>query len=144
MSAMRNTQSGMSFIEIIVVVALISAVGMIAIPQLMDAQENYRLIAVGSDLMARLQEARILAISRNREHRVRVSSAITYVIERSSWTQEGSTQTLPPGFTMTATTSAVFKTRGNADGATYTITNANGKVREVIVETSGRIHARTP
>ena len=136
----------MSLLELMVVVGIIAAVGVVALPQLADVQENYRLEALAREVSGNLSNARILAVTENVDHRIKVSDTTTYVREEQgtgTWTTE-ETYDLPTGFTI-GTTGAIaeFESRGNASTtATFVITNPNGLTANVVVETSGRSHVQ--
>ena len=136
---------GFTLFELLIVVAIIGAMSMVAIPQLLDAREDYRLTATASSLAGNCANARILAVTRNSGIRVTVVNATTYVLQQKIggvWTTQESYE-LPPDFTIAATGNVEFQPRGNATPqTTFTITNPNGRTRSVVVETSGRAHAQ--
>ena len=114
---------------------------MIAVPPLVRARENYHLDATARQIAGNMQSARIKAVTRNRDCRLRVTSAVTYVIEcqNPSWKVD-ETVLLPRGFHMTATATPAFHHRGNVSpAATVTVWNSSGKSKRVIVNITGRI-----
>ena len=136
----------MSMFEILIVIMIISIVGMFAIPALLDETEEYRLTAVAGQVVGAMNNARVLALTRNTDYRVNVSTTDTYLVEENdsgAWTTED-TYELPAGFTFTTSGSIIeFHSRGNATPvATLTITNPNGTTRDVVVELSGRSYAQ--
>jgi len=136
---------GMSMLELVIVVAIISAISVVAVPQLLDVREDYRLIAVAGEVVGVMNNTRILSVSRNTDMRVNVSASGTYLVQADdgSWTTE-STYTLPDGFTF-STTGAImqFHPRGNATPvASVQIINPNGNTRNVVVELSGRSYSQ--
>ena len=132
--------------ELMIVIFIISAISMVAIPQLMVAREEYRLTAVAGQVVGAMSNARILSVSRNTDYRVNVSDIDTYLIQEDvsgTWTTEF-TYDLPSGYTF-GTSGAIneFHSRGNATPvATLTITNPNGTTRDVVVEVSGRSYSQ--
>ncbi len=136
----------MSFLEILMVVGIIGSLGVVALPQLAAVQENYRLDALAREVSGNLSNARILAVTENADHRIKVSGTTTYVREEqgtNTWIVEDTFE-MPDGFTI-GTTGAIaeFESRGNASTtATFVITNPNGLTANVVVETSGRSHVQ--
>lgn len=136
----------MSLLELLMVVGIIGAIGVVALPQLAGVQENYRLDALAREVSGNLSNTRILAVTENVDHRIKVSSTTTYVLEEqgtNTWTEEDSFD-MPVGFTI-GTTGAIaeFESRGNASTtATFVITNPNGLTANVVVETSGRSYVQ--
>jgi Tfp pilus assembly protein FimT len=127
---------------VIVMVVILS----IAIPEMLNVRENYRLNAVARDVSGILNYARIMTVTENEEHRVLVVDAGTYAIQEDvsgTWTTE-TTYAIPDGFSIGAVGAvAQFHTRGNATPvATFTVTNPNSITRDVVVETSGRSHVQ--
>ena len=137
----------MSFFELMIVIVIISIVGMFAIPGLLDATEEYRLTAVASRVVGVMGNTRILAVTRNKNYRVNVSTTGTYLVQENdsgnNWTTEDSYE-LPTGFSFSTSGSiVVFQPRGNATPeTTLTITNPNGTARQVVVKVSGRSYAQ--
>src|SRR5437868_6890631 len=71
----------MSLIESCVSVAIISTVTMIAVPALVQAREDYMLKSAAADVAATMHIARVRAIGRNVDCRLRVTSTVTYALE---------------------------------------------------------------
>src|SRR6059036_2543801 len=103
----------MSLLESCASIAIISTVVMFAAPSLIKARENYQLNAVARQVAGKMQWTRIKAISRNRDCRVRVNSASSYVVECQdpNW-ETDETIVLPRGFVITATAAPEFHPRG--------------------------------
>src|SRR5262245_20453766 len=131
----------MSLLESCISVAIISGIVVYAAPSLIKARESYQLNAVARQVAGNMQWARIKAISRNRDCRIRVNSETSYVIECQDpiW-QIDQTIVLPRGFGMTSTASPEFHPRGNvAPAATLTVWNARSQTKRVIVNITGRV-----
>ena len=123
-----------------------AVLGVVALPQLRSAQSDYRLTSVANDVIGQLNQARIMAITRNADFRVSVTSSTTYAVEQETsanvWTTISSF-TMPTGFTISASATGEFHSRGSANpNGTFTITNPNSKTRQVLVDPSGRIYAQ--
>src|SRR5262245_827932 len=113
----------MSLLESCAAVAIISCVLVFAAPSLIRARESYHLDSVARQVAGKMQWTRLKAISRNRDCRIRVDSAISYVVECQypDWRPDENV-TLPRGFSIAANASPEFHQRGNvAPTATFII-----------------------
>lgn len=136
----------MTMLELSIVIFIISAVSMVAIPRLIEARDEYRLVAVAGEVVGIMNNARVLSITQNADFRVNVSTTDTYLVEEDdsgTWVSEG-TYALPQGYTFSTSGSIIqFHSRGNATPvATLTIQNPNGTTRNVVVELSGRSYSQ--
>jgi len=131
----------MSLLESCVVVAIISIAAVVAVPSLVRSREIYELDATARQVAGKMQSARILAVSRNRDCRVRVTSEVSYLIECEDplWVTEESI-VLPRGIRIAANASPRFHRRGNASPtATISISDSRSRSRRVIVNIAGRV-----
>ena len=131
----------MSLLECCASAAIVSTLVIFAAPSLIKARENYELDLVARQVAAKMQSTRIRAISRNRDCRIRVSSATTYVLECQypDWRSD-ETVVLPRGFRVTASAAPEFHPRGNvAPAATFTVWNVHSKTKLVTVNITGRV-----
>ena len=140
-----GSQRGMSQFELLVVLMIVVILGMIAVPEMIQAAEDYRLTAVAGEVSGVMGHARIRSVTANTDFRVNVATTSTYLVQEDvsgTWTTRDS-YTLPDDFLFsTSGTIVVFKPRGNATPATtFTITNPNGVTRDVVVTLSGRSYA---
>ena len=131
----------MSLIESCITAVVVSTVMGIALPSLNRARQTYVLRSTAGDVAGRMHLARISAITRNRDCRLSVTSATSYIIE----CDEGSWRTIerlamPRGVTVSANARPEFHRRGNVSPtATFTLRNMAGAVRRVIVNVNGRV-----
>lgn len=131
----------MSLFETCLGVAIISIVMMIAVPSLTRARESYLLNATAQQVASKLRFARVKAVSRNQDCRVRVTSDVSYLIEcqDSVWVP-GESTVLPQGFRITANAAPQFHRRGNVSpSATITVWDSSGHSKQVIVNIMGRV-----
>lgn len=138
---LRPASRGVSLIETCVVLALVVSLTAIALPPMMEARQNYGLLAVAGQLRSQLYRTRSLAIVRNQDCRLRVTSAVTYLIECQTpqWSPIAFHQ-LDTGFTIAANNRPEFHPLGNVGPmATITIWNERGANRRLIVGRSGRV-----
>jgi prepilin-type N-terminal cleavage/methylation domain-containing protein len=142
---MKKSCRGYSFFELVLAVAVLAVVAVLAMPSLSRSKEIYTLVAAANEIQSQLQSARIQAISRNLDHRLRVISSTAYVIERRvglSWVVTQNFQ-MPKGLSIAAASTAEFHSRGNASPVTtLTITSPRSDTRQVAVEASGYIHGQ--
>jgi type II secretory pathway pseudopilin PulG len=131
----------MSLIESCAAVAIISTVAAVAAPSLIRAREIYELDATARQVASRMQSARIKAISRNVDCRIRVTSEVTYAVECEdpAWRIEES-PVLPRGFRITANAAPQFHERGNVSPAgTITVWDKRLRSKRIIVNITGRV-----
>ena len=131
----------MSFIESCLSLVVVSTVAVIAVPQLLKTTEDYTLKSAARDVATRMHTARIRAITRNTDCRLRVTSARNYLIEceTPNWSIEESAA-VPRGISLSANARPEFHRYGNvAPTATIILRNAAGRQRKVIVNNGGRI-----
>jgi type II secretory pathway pseudopilin PulG len=131
----------MTLLESSLSIAIVSITAIVAVPPLIRAHDSYELDSTARQVAGNLQSARIKAISRNRDYRVRVISPATYAIEREDPTWKlDEALLIPRGFRITATASPQFHRRGNASPAgTIIVWNRSGRSKKVVVNITGRI-----
>ena len=131
----------MSLIESCVSIGIIAAVAVLATPELNRAREIYVLDAAARQVASRMHSARIQAISRNRDCRVRVTSDVTYAVECQDpgWLIAAA-DVLPSGLRITANAAPEFHARGNVSpAATLTVWDSRLRSKRVIVNITGRV-----
>ena|SRR6187399_302758 len=131
----------MSLTETLVAVTILVTSIAIATPSLLRSREAYELQSAARMVESRMQSARILAVRRNRDCRVNVTSTSSYALECQGTAWETiETVSLPHGLTVTASASPVFHERGSvAPTATITVWNSRGRSLRVIVNVNGRV-----
>jgi type II secretory pathway pseudopilin PulG len=131
----------MSLVETCVTIALISVVALFAVPALLQSRDDYVVQSAANDVASKLHAARIRAISRNVDCRLRVISSATYAIECNDpvWIVT-ETIILPRGMTIVQNAAPQFHRLGNVvPTATITVSNAKGRQKKVIVNNGGRV-----
>ena len=131
----------MSLTESCIAALVVSTVMGAALPSLNRARQTYVLRSAAHDVAGRMHFARISAITRNRDCRLAVTSAASYVIEcdDGSW-RVIERLAMPRGITVSANARPEFHRRGNVSPtATFTLRNIAGTVRRVIVNVNGRV-----
>jgi Tfp pilus assembly protein FimT len=131
----------MTLLESCIAVVIISVTTVVAIPSLLRARESYELESIARQVAGNLQSARVKALSRNRDYRVRVTSQATYAIEREDppWKIDEALL-VSSGFHVTANASPQFHRRGNVSpAATFIVWSPSGRSKQIIVNITGRI-----
>ena len=131
----------MSLTETCLALAVVATSITVAAPSLIRARETYVLDSTARDVATRLYGARIHAITRNHDCRMRVESSISYVVEceENDW-QLVERVALTHDLTITANARPEFHRRGNVSPtATITIWSPLGRTRRIVVNINGRI-----
>jgi len=131
----------MSLVETCVSIAIISVVTLFAVPSLLQSRDDYVVQSAANDVASKLHSARIRAISRNIDCRLRVISSVSYAIECMDpvW-MVTETIALPKGMTIVQNAKPEFHRLGTvAPTATITVTNPKGHQKKVIINNGGRI-----
>ncbi len=152
-------ERGISSLELAVVLALIAIMATFTIPYLGGWLKHYRAVGASREVASTLQEARIKAISDNREWRVVFDRGNdTYWLEQgnadsgsTTWTIQGGTKSLPKGviFTdaggndATGQVNVQFNPSGTATGSSIYLKGENGeRYRVTVLSTTGRVWIR--
>src|SRR5262245_12472943 len=141
----KSRHHGFSMVELLFSVLIIMTMLLVTVPSASRMGQIYRLAAAANEIQSRLHYARIQAITRNTDHRLRVTGPTTYVLERrngGSWVVDRNFS-VANGLSISATNTAEFHSRGNASPVTaFIVTNPRTETRQVLVDTSGYIHAQ--
>ena len=141
-------QTGFTLFETAIVLAMISILAAIAIPNLQALMPRYRLHGAARQLMADLMSARMKAVSRNNEFRILFVNNYQYTIlddinnnGTADFGESAQTKDIRDtyhGVSITKTADPIFYPRGSAAGATLTVTNSSGPI-SIRVNPSGRV-----
>ncbi len=141
MTLRSDRHRGVTLFELCIGVAIMSIVAMMTIPSIHRAQQTYALTAAAHEVQSELHRARILAIVRNQDCRLRVTSTTRYRVEcqTPAWVPIQFHE-MRSGYTVRANNAPEFHPLGNVGPmATITVSNAHGEVRGIVVSRSGRI-----
>jgi len=135
------TAKGATLLETCMVAAVIWVLSVISVPSFVRAQQRFVLSSTAYEVRSELHRARILAITRNQDCRLRVTSPNTYLLEcqTPAWVSVRLI-CLPAGVSISANNRPDFHPMGNAGPlASITVWNESGDRRKIIVSRGGRI-----
>jgi len=142
-------ESGFTLFELITTVSILAIMAMIAIPAFTSMLPGMRLNGAARQVMGDLMAARMKAVKLNHRTKVFFDSSSQYRIcddaDNNETVADGegdvktrNIQTDYYDVTLSNTAEPVFQSRGNATGATVTVTNSSGS-KDVKVAITGRV-----
>ena len=141
-------QSGFTLIELIIIIAIMSILAGIAIPNFLSYMPKHRLNGAVRQVMGDLMWARMQAVKENNRFRVFFLDDHQYKIldddnnnnseDSGELTNIKNIQREYSDVIFSATANPIFYPRGNAWGSTVTLTNSVGS-KYVKVATTGRV-----
>ncbi len=135
------TAKGATLLETCMVAAVIGVLSVISVPSFVRAQQRFVLSSTAYEVRSELHRARILAITRNQDCRLRVTSPNTYLVEcqTPAWVSVRLIY-VPVGVSISANNRPEFHPMGNVGPmASITVWNESGDRRKIIVSRGGRI-----
>jgi len=138
----KKSDSGFSIIEMVIAVAVAAILGSIAIPQIQESLDAYRLNASARIVASELNAGRVLAISRNWTYRASAPTApagIQIVDPADANNNPRSLKFLEPGISISTGAAINFLSRGQSNGGTVTLTNTNLATIVVTVNAGGKV-----
>ena len=141
---------GVTLIELVVVIAIIAIGAVLLAPNIGAWLPNYRLRSATQEVVSLLRTAQMKAISTNREYQVSFnpgagSFILQYHNSGTDWPNEGETQTLPKGITISGIgfpgNKAQFNPNSTSSTGSITLRNTKGTEKTISLTTStGRVH----
>jgi len=153
-----RSENGLTLLELLTVIAIISIMVTIAVPNYMEWVRSSRLKSAAQTLMTDLSLTRMYAIKANDPTKIGVkilfsSSDYTIFIDSNNDNIVNSTEKvfkdvdLPSGISVTANTftgnKAIFHKTGYMSAGSVTISRSDGKTIKIIVNAVGRIRLET-
>jgi general secretion pathway protein H len=143
----KRGEYGVTLIELVVVVAIIAAIGLCMAPAIGEWLDDFRLRQAAREIATTLQLAKIRAITSRLEYNVVFDVAEeTYQLMRNDpttgWTLEGTecgVQRSVDIETNLSGHSCQFNPDGTSSSGTITINNDQGKTHKIVVYRTGRI-----
>ena len=132
----------MSFVESCLALVILAIAASLAVPSLLKARNDDLLLAAAHDVATEMHAARIRAINRNSDCRLRAAAPDSYLMECQTGTAWYTVdlQRLPRGLTLTANNRPEFHRFGNvAPTATFTVSDNMARRIQIVVNTGGRI-----
>ncbi|MGE5255398.1 MAG: GspH/FimT family pseudopilin [Hyphomicrobiales bacterium] len=153
-SAPSGFSSGFSIFEVLIVVAILSLAGAIAIPRLVSWRSNIRLINAAQELRTNLEAAKTLAAKENTTITLQFEPAsgqyrMTFrnlddalvAIKVEQLPPEVRIDSAHPEYTLTGN-KVSFNSRGGADNGTIVLSNSNGKSKKISISIIGKIEVK--
>ena len=139
-----SSSRGFTLFETLIAVLVIGFLTLAAVPPIRRAQQNIQFSSIVHRIRSELHRTRILAIVRNQDCRLRVTSPTSYVVECEApdWVTL-STHEVPIDFGVSANNAPEFHPRGNVGPmGTIRVWNVEGDQKRVIVSRSGRVRTQ--
>lgn len=153
-SAPSGFSKGFSIFEVLIVVAILSLAGAIAIPHLISWRSQMRLISAVNELRANLETAKALATKENTTITLQLEPSsgqyrMTYrdkddavvAIKTEQLPPEVRIDSTHPAYTLTGHKTS-FTSRGGADTGTIVLSNSNGQSKKISISVIGKIEVR--
>lgn len=142
-------ESGFTLVELMIVIAVASALMLIATFSYLSFRPSLRLSGATRQMLGDLMNARMKSVNQNNEFKVFFLNNKEYKIlddddnngtaDTGEWSETKDIQDNYPGVTLSATSDPIFSPRGTANaGTTVTLTNTNG-TKTVSVSMTGRV-----
>lgn len=142
-----QSQRGFTITELLVVVAIIAVGAALAIPQIQSSVAEYNLMASTEMLLAELDSARMMAISRGASYQVSLTTESIQIVDpMDPENPPRLSKNLDAGVYLTSTPPdpITFNPRGFAQGGVLRVENRHGEARLIVVDQSGRAEVRMP
>jgi prepilin-type N-terminal cleavage/methylation domain-containing protein len=143
---------GITLIELIVVIVIISLGAVLLVPNIGAWLSNYRLRSSARDIVSTMRTAQMRAVSNNIRYRVNFNAAEigvanSYILQRyigGVWVNDGTLQTLPTGITVDTDQlpagRAVFNPNSTSGAGSVTLKNTKGTHRRItLTPATGRV-----
>ena len=146
-------KKGVTLIELIVVMVIIGIAAVLIAPNIGAWLPNLRLRSAARDIVSTMRTAQMKAVSTNLAYQVLFTLPSNYILQYQNtggvWVNEGVTQTLPPGVSISAITipgnNAVFNPNSTSSSGSVTLQNSKGTQRRLtLTPSTGRVTITTP
>lgn len=141
-------KKGVTLIELIVVMVIIGILAAFFVPNIGAWLPSYRLRSGARDIVSTMRSAQMKAVSTNQAYRVSFTLPSSYILQYQNtggaWVDEGITQTLPSGISISVITiagnNAVFNPNSTSSTGGLTLRNSKGtQSRLTLTSSTGRV-----
>jgi len=147
-------KKGVTLLELIVVMVIIGIGAVLFTPNISGWMQSYRLRSATRDIVSTMRTAQMKAVSTNLKYQVSFTSTVSYVLQyqdttaAQTWHDEGATQTLPTGISISAIVgiagnNAVFNPNSTSSSGSITLQNSKTQ-RQLTLTSSGRVTIKQP
>lgn len=133
-------QGGFSLIEMMIVIVIMSIILAIAVPYYTRWRQSTALSSATETMMAHIKQARVMAVSYNRQVAVSFTTDGYTVDSTGSNPQQYLLSDYAKGLALTFTSaSLIFGSNGTANTDTVTLKNSNGASKAISVNIVGQV-----
>jgi type II secretory pathway pseudopilin PulG len=141
-------QAGFGMIEQLVTIGSLISLSLISAPIFSRSMQAFKLAGATREVLGQMQRARMVAVTQDARYSVKLNTDGKLVVSRynvttNTWTIDQAVKPMPsdsPNVVVTATAEIIFAPNGSAASAgTVTLTNPDGRQRQIVVSTGGRI-----
>jgi len=142
-------RKGFTLLELLVVMVIIGMAALLFAPNIGAWLPNYRLRSAARDIVSTMRTAQMKAVSTNMTYRVSFtqnppSYTLQYENPPGTWVNEGVTQNLPSGISISAINiagnNAVFNPNSTSSSGSITLQNSRGTQRQLtLTPSTGRV-----
>jgi prepilin-type N-terminal cleavage/methylation domain-containing protein len=148
-------KKGVTLLELIVVMVIIGIGAVLFTPNISGWMQSYRLRSATRDIVSTMRTAQMKAVSTNLKYQVSFTSTVSYVLQyqdttaAQTWHDEGATQTLPTGISISAIVgiagnNAVFNTNSTSSSGSITLQNTKTQRQLTLTPSTGRVRISQP
>jgi prepilin-type N-terminal cleavage/methylation domain-containing protein len=148
-------KKGVTLLELIVVMVIIGIGAVLFTPNISGWMRSYRLRSATRDIVSTMRTAQMKAVSTNLKYQVSFTSTVSYVLQyqdttaAQTWHDEGATQTLPTGISISAIVgiagnNAVFNPNSTSSSGSITLQNSKTQRQLTLTPSTGRVKITQP
>jgi prepilin-type N-terminal cleavage/methylation domain-containing protein len=149
------SKKGVTLLELIVVMVIIGIGAVLFTPNISGWMRSYRLRSATRDIVSTMRTAQMKAVSTNLKYQVSFTSTVSYVLQyqdttaAQTWHDEGATQTLPTGISISAIVgiagnNAVFNPNSTSSSGSITLQNSKTQRQLTLTPSTGRVKITQP